>query len=128
MNACNHMVAACDLPFQKRMTGDSCALHCSTAMSARNWATCPQCKSQAKSEHADRIEAWKASYGKVSPQEYEDNRPPEKPPATDETLREDYELWIDDCLKFHMYYHASCEHCGLDFSKKIEESAVQKVG
>jgi len=34
-NACNHMVAACDSPFQKRMNGDSCALHCSTVHYAK---------------------------------------------------------------------------------------------
>lgn len=90
-------------------------------MSARNWATCPQCKSLSRSEHAAKLEAWKESYGKVSLAEYEKTRPPQQPPVLDQTLREDYELWIDDGMQFKMYYHASCETCGLDYTTKLQQ-------
>ncbi len=96
-------------------------------MSPRNWTTCPQCKRNASQDHASDVKVWKASYGKVPPEEYEATRPPEKPPVVSENLREDYELWIDSDLKFHMHYHASCQDCGFEFNKTIDEPTSKEV-
>jgi hypothetical protein len=94
-------------------------------MSASNWRKCPRCVSKAKSEHEAKVSAWKESYGKVTAEEYERTRPPLRPKeVTSDTLREDYELWIDDhvdSLAFKMRYRCSCESCGLTYEKNLVE-------
>lgn len=97
-------------------------------MSATNWAYCPKCKEIEKRNHERVVEEWKSSCGKISPEDYDANRPSDKPIEIAETLREDYELWITDDLQFKMHYRASCENCGFEFSKREEIPTGEKVG
>ena len=90
-------------------------------MSATNWAYCPKCEANNKTEHKRKVEEWKESYGKISAEDYDANRPADEPPKLEETLREDYELWITDDLRFRMYYSASCESCGFAFRTEQDQ-------
>lgn len=67
-------------------------------MSADNWAKCPQCADQA-AQHKGLRRALAAHY-------------------LPETLREDYEWWIDERDGvIHGHYQCTCNVCG--FSKQV---------
>ena len=82
-------------------------------MSATSWGDCPRCKREAQ-ESVDRAKAAaRDAYGKVPLTEYEQlqaeaNRPLD---LQAETLREDYELGINNVGVFYVSYAASCANC-----------------
>lgn len=98
-------------------------------MSATNWAECPGCKAVRIREEMAATRAYVDSYGKVSASEYEDLKAAAdelKNAPRGETLREDYEVWIDDEFVFHVSYGCSCEECGYEHSYRHEHSAPFK--
>lgn len=91
-------------------------------MSANNWDICPRCKQRAEAKHAKAKKDIQKSYGKVTPEEYQRRLDAvREPPELEETLREDWELGMEDDGRFHVGYFASCQDCGLEFQYKHEE-------
>jgi hypothetical protein len=94
------------------------------AMSAENWARCPQCRIL----RALRIEKMdtkvKAAYGVVSAEEYllmrkaAEQARNKKPDAS---LAEYYTIGVDADGKFYVKYHGKCETCGFDHKFEHEE-------
>jgi hypothetical protein len=103
-------------------------------MSANNWTTCPRCyvtQVAARKNLAENLlrEA-KASYGKVPHEEYHrllleaDSARAAAEKLHDsfpETLREDYELGINDNDDFTVDYGATCTQCNWKFTFKHEQ-------
>lgn len=87
-------------------------------MSADNWGNCPQCKILHAS-HVERLRATASeAYGKVPVEEWQElNNAAKSAEATDqgETLREDYEIGIDEDGEFAVSYSAKCDRCGFKF-------------
>lgn len=93
-------------------------------MSADNWTECPRCLVKATKIHvADQDKADKA-YGNVPVDEYLALRAiAEKPVEIDQTLREDYEFYLDSKGKFLAVYCCECTTggCGYSFNFRHEE-------
>lgn len=88
-------------------------------MSADSWAKCPKCKPDETDLRAARMKEAEESYGRVPPEEYakllahaEATRNPDE---DNETLREDWEPYIDDKAVFHVDYRGECQRCGFLF-------------
>lgn len=98
-------------------------------MSANNWRECPQCKAADDKRRNEAIATARESYGVVSAEQYlRDIAEAEKPTLAEETLREDYELWIDATGEFYVSYRGSCDKCGLDFKFKHSEMVASASG
>ena len=100
-------------------------------MSADNWAACPQCSQSEWDRYWERVEKVKLNYGLVSANAYvemvkgvEDSRPKED--KAHYTLREDYELGINDDHRFKVTYKARCDRCGFRYSFMEEEHIKMK--
>lgn len=92
-------------------------------MSGDNYRDCPLCQHRAEMQRDADIEAVKATYGKVEEWEYRMKlNAAELPidPETIGTIREDYEVWIDDNGEFGMYFGARCSKCQTEFDFKVE--------
>jgi hypothetical protein len=93
-------------------------------MSAKNYSKCPKCVLARKIDIGNRKDRLKDQYGKLPFATWENEKRQlqeiESTPPED-TLREDYELWIDEHAIFHMYYGARCENCGFEFNFKHNE-------
>lgn len=88
-------------------------------MSASNWAACPQCKNRMVTAKRDALAAVRASYGEVSPGEYEKalrktEYMTETPPQN--TFREDYEIYGAMTGRITVSYRGGCTVCGLSLS------------
>ena len=88
-------------------------------MSADNWTTCPRCKQKTE----DKVK--NAAYGMVSESEYQALLKAQNDMQSGRLLplREDFEVGIRNGV-FEVYYYASCEKCGFEFSFEHKE----KVG
>ncbi len=99
-------------------------------MSADNWAICPQCWSLAvAANRQSRLDAG-AAYGKVDPEEYlrmlaESKKEPDTT-TFESTLREDYELGVNEDGQFYVSYGCSCR-CGYSFKFKHEQQTEKKA-
>jgi hypothetical protein len=85
-------------------------------MSADNWTICPQCKLIAEKKHEKNLQEVTEMYGKIPIDEFLDRTIIVN--KLDSSLREDYELGIDEDGEFYVYFSASCEECGFKFSFK----------
>lgn len=95
-------------------------------MSADNWGTCPKCLDKEEREHNEVIESLPNKYGKIPAHKYEELLLKSKEPiAGNRTLREDYEIYTDDCGMFSVTYHCQCSVCGFKFSFSHEENAME---
>lgn len=106
-------------------------------MSADNWTTCPRCqrlideiiwaKNEAikQAEKSNDLKAYKAAQAIIVP-------------IVKHTLREDYEIYLDDSVghKLVVQYSAGCTVCGLslvydnnsvDFSNAVNSEPKKKV-
>ncbi len=95
-------------------------------MSADNWTVCPKCTKTEK-DLADQYRQKVANnYGKISESEYLKLKSQEylKPDA--ETLREDYEVYMDEKGEFTIYYSCSCDKCGFRFEHNHQEQVLEK--
>ncbi len=91
-------------------------------MSADNWGICPKC--------AKKFELAASPYGKIPEDEYLDwvEEHEDDPLEPESTLREDYELGIDEGGKFYVIYRGQCQEkgCGFLFEYRHEEQIVDK--
>ncbi len=89
-------------------------------MSANDWSICPRCKAKAEAAKAKRLKDVELAYGKSSRADYDlarDNARNQEP--LKDTLREDWEIGIDEDGEFHVIYKAACSKC--DFSYRFED-------
>lgn len=99
-------------------------------MSADAWRRCPKCKIQDAKKVVEMYASAKASYGKASPEEYIQNLKSAQDFASEspeETLREDYEISIDEDGEFFCSYRGGCDRCGLAFNFKHECKVPMEV-
>ncbi len=91
-------------------------------MSADNWRDCLRCHREAKESWQRAAAAARGAYGNVPMAEYESLKAAaDSPPDVEaETLREDYETWIDDAGVFRVTYKASCDKCGFHFEFRTD--------
>ncbi len=96
-------------------------------MSANNWAICPRCKKQNNAANAKRIVDIEKQYGKISSVDYLDLvRKDNKVIAIEETLREDYSIYMDEDGEFHIDYSCRCDECDFEFDYNHNESVDMK--
>jgi len=72
-------------------------------MSAYSWRICPRCKIKNDEANAKKLSGV------------------EKPNELKETLREDYEIGIDEDGLFYVNYGGRCDECGLVYKFNHEE-------
>jgi predicted Zn-ribbon and HTH transcriptional regulator len=92
-------------------------------MSANGWKICPKCKAKIQADKDAELLKLGESYGKVDSQEYlKLANEASKEPEFTESLREDYEFYLDEYYVLDIDYVCSCEQCGFKFSfhKKID--------
>jgi|AntAceMinimDraft_10_1070366.scaffolds.fasta_scaffold74663_1 hypothetical protein len=96
-------------------------------MRADSWRICPKCCKNVEDHKHNRIQELKNSYGKIPIDEY--NRKlmfisngPDNKYDDDETLREDYEIYMNKDGVLTISYSCSCGKCGFEyeFDKKIQ--------
>ena len=95
-------------------------------MSANNWRTCPECIRNWYDKKEQALRKITESYGKVSVEDYNYSKKEYEKmvrSGVSSTLREYYELGMDDTGLFGMSYHCSCDTCGFEFTYKHEEQA-----
>jgi len=94
-------------------------------MGADNWDVCPRCKARAAKAREELTAHLEHSYGSIPREEYlalvvrRLNEPPL--PVPELTLREDYELRMEDRGRFNVSYHCSCTECGFSFAYNYAE-------
>ncbi len=91
-------------------------------MSADNWGLCPQCKANSVADKIKSDAELAASYGSIPADKWlAMKEKAENPAELEETLREDYEFYIDEVGGFSATYSCSCEACGFEYEFKHEE-------
>jgi len=94
-------------------------------MSADDWRTCPKCNKNIVKQKQDKLKKLKDSYGKIPREDYNKKIMALANGAEDmyddETLREDYEIYMDNDGILTISYGCFCEKCGFEFNfdKKI---------
>ena len=91
-------------------------------MSATDWSICPICKKKLEDIKREK-------YGKVSAEEYEELIAQFKPEdnESEESVREDYEVYFDKEGNWVFDGGAGCENCGTDWEGKfIMKPKVEK--
>jgi len=100
-------------------------------MSADGWKICPRCRAVIQNAKDTEIMKASESYGKIDKDEYlELVRKAAEPARFEETLREDYEFYLDEEYVLKIRYYAGCNKCNFEFSflKEIDiESEASKV-
>ena len=87
-------------------------------MSASNWRECPKCRMKAERAQRIRLEKAAKNYGKIPQEDWiHQQKHAETEIELDQTLREDYQLGIQDIM-FLVSYSASCEKCDFEFKYK----------
>lgn len=85
-------------------------------MSANNWGKCPKCQLRFKKEDETPL------YGTVPEDEYEAIKQNRKQERNADTLREDYEVYINaETNTFELWYGGECEICGFTFEFNHKE-------
>lgn len=96
-------------------------------MSASNWRQCPKCLKKKADAAAARIAKAKELYGKVPQEDYDANMrlavAEQTTMVEEDSLREDYQVFVDKNGNFGVGYSASCnaEGCSFSFRFKHEE-------
>ena len=87
-------------------------------MSADNYSKCPKCKVDLVQNKKDLANRAAEGYGKISPDEYNDLlTEATKPIGLEDTLREDYEFYLEDDV-LDINYHCACSVCKFKFEYK----------
>jgi hypothetical protein len=90
-------------------------------MSANNWTVCPKCKAEAKRMHAEKEATLAKSYGKVPAETWLAMQAEVATVhALEETLREGWDLGVDEEGRFYVSYRCSCDACNFTFTFKQE--------
>ncbi len=102
-------------------------------MSADNWSICPQCLSNYLKKTEEMRKNLETSYGKVPADQFilmsqvVDKRDYiDIEDALGRTLREDYEVLVDDTGKFYISYRCECNRCDFKYVYKYEEKVKIK--
>lgn len=85
-------------------------------MSADNWAICPKCKKESKKKP-------KIIYREACEKEYLESLKEAEELAI-YSLREDYDIRIDEAGEFYIQYSAHCEICGFDKQFNLKENLL----
>lgn len=81
-------------------------------MSADNYRICPRCRKRHYEKVAADAKKAAEAYGKVPMAEWQAMcKEADNPPPLEDTLREDYECYIDPQGTMRIYYGATCEKC-----------------
>lgn len=95
-------------------------------MSANNWAICPVCKKNQKKKVVIAAKRVAAAYGNVTEDKYlEMKESLSSQPKLENSLREDYELLIDEEGLFSVSYRAICKVCGFNFVYEYQKYALK---
>lgn len=98
-------------------------------MSADNWAVCPKCRQQKLEEQEELKVQARNSYGTVSIEEFENllaKSRDENFIKTKTTLREDYEIGIDEYGHFDIKFTASCSVCKFKYNYTFAEANIHR--
>lgn len=95
-------------------------------MSADAWRFCPQCRKNIETKNKEAAKKVENLYGKVSSSEYLSklkalNAPKDNP---EESLREDYCVYMDESGVLHISYQASCEVCNFNHHYKYDNKVI----
>ena len=106
-------------------------------MSADNWRECPLCLSEQRKKARELGRKMSDSYGKIPVDDFnvlqqEHAQALSESDYLPETLREDYEFFINDDGNFFANYYAMCDNCGFKFEfhhvEKIKITAPESEG
>lgn len=93
-------------------------------MSADNWGMCPKCVNDQEKWIEEARLKLVTQYGKIPANEYIlKAKELEVCPELKDTLREDFEVYIDAGGSFNVSYTASCQVCGFSFTHRHEQAA-----
>ena len=93
-------------------------------MSAKNWRKCPRCLRQAETERREKLAEAERAYGIVPPARFlRLNEEATAEPVLRDTLREDYEIGVNERGVFEVRYRAECQKCDFGFEYKAETPA-----
>lgn len=99
-------------------------------MTADNWTICPQCKKDKQKAYSKAIDKLAKSYGKIPMGEYEKMKlcipSPELTGDENETLREDWEIGVDEEGLFFLSYSCSCNKCGFSYKEETDKQLKLK--
>jgi len=85
-------------------------------MSADNWIKCPKCTKRIVEEQAEKEDKVKVLYGKIPEDEYRRKMGLVlQARGIEDTLREDYDIGIQDGTHFIIDYRASCIDVDCDY-------------
>jgi hypothetical protein len=88
-------------------------------MSADNWLRCFNCQRKADEEHQRAEATVRSKYGSIPADEFvRELQAVKVRPVLDATMREDYEVGLDESDSFSVDYRCSCETCGFSWSYK----------
>ena len=93
-------------------------------MSADAWRVCPQCIAHGTLKKTELKQKAAEVYGKVSIAEFDGIRQEELDAEEEEpecTLREDYEIFMQEDGKLYIDYGCSCSVCGFSANLKSED-------
>ena len=92
-------------------------------MSPRNWRDCPRCLAKAELDHLAAKQELADLYGSIDQEEYERQKAMLDGNGTlsHETMREDYDIGVEDSGKFMVNFGCYCEKCGFEFQFKHKE-------
>lgn len=94
-------------------------------MSANRWSQCPTCIKGHHEVVAEKLAATRDSYGKIGAADYEALVKEHEAAARKtlpESLREDWELGVEEDGRFYIGYTASCQDCGYRFNFQHEQN------
>lgn len=94
-------------------------------MGADNWGICPKCKQDAYKSTQELQARAAAAYGQIPVSEYmallEESQ---KEVKLETTLREDYEIGIDEDGDFYASYRGGCDVCQFEFTFKEQRNVL----
>lgn len=94
-------------------------------MSADNWGICPKCKKNQDAVMDRNIEKVVEAYGKIPEEAYLTMKIELLAvKKTEDTLRENYELGVNEDGKFIVNYRASCSVCHFKFSYRFSKDVM----
>lgn len=94
-------------------------------MSPQSWTDCPRCKQIAATKNAREIEDAKGQYGKIPLDEFEQLMAEAgQHPFVSGTMREDYDIGVDEYGEFMVSYSCLCEICDFKYEFPLQRIQV----
>ena len=99
-------------------------------MSADAWRICPKCGGNQRQKLVDEQKRVAELYGKVPAvqwlEKYQSALSAAATSVNEETLREDYEVFMGDDGTFHVFYACRCDVCGFAHRFEHEKKIYNK--